>query len=501
MKDFKKLYQKVLKKDLAVSPASAAINPGATPTKKQIYQSRKNFGVNFGGLFVLEKYIFDSFFIDNTGAELEAITAQVKANGIKKTRELLENHWKGYASDQDWQWLKEVGVNSIRLPVGYWAVGGGRFASGTAFSKISEVYANAWEIYKTYIEKAGQYNISVLVDLHALPGGANTGDHSGQVLKEAGFWDSLSYRHLTLEVVGFLAQDLSHYENVAGLQIVNESVSAAPGGSQSKYYRSALSEVRKSDREVPVIISDGWDPQPWANWIGDLESSSGGVLGLTLDVHIYRTFSDEDRNKDPDTIIGELDRTVVNGIGNTDMIVGEFSGVLDGNTWGKFHGDRDAKVREFLNKQIQLFNQRTSGWYFWTFRFGWGDGGEWGFVPMVNKGGIPRRPTSVNNFPNVEKREELKNQKLQDHSNYWNGTSPKEHFEHERFAEGFLVGWNDTAEFAKLDGSTIGRKHAWSAARKQEHINSKGNSKYVWEWDHGFAAGAEAFEEAAGLKY
>lgn len=66
----------------AAAPAAPA---GKPPSKKQIYQSRYNFGVNFGSLFVLEKFIFDKFFIDNTSCELEAITAYSKKNGTENT--------------------------------------------------------------------------------------------------------------------------------------------------------------------------------------------------------------------------------------------------------------------------------------------------------------------------------------------------------------------------------------------------------------------------------
>lgn len=181
---------------------------GAAPTARSMYQSRQNFGVNFGSLFVLEKYIFDSFFIDDTSVELDAVNALVKRDGIEKTREKFEQHWISYCEEDEWKWLKDNGVQSIRIPIGYWILGGS-FTKGTSFEKVSDVYKNGWEIFKTfYVDKAKEHNISILVDLHALPKGANTGDHSGEWFKEAGFWNSDKSIDLAVDLCRYIADDL-----------------------------------------------------------------------------------------------------------------------------------------------------------------------------------------------------------------------------------------------------------------------------------------------------
>lgn len=45
-----------------IPDADPAITPGKPPSTKQIYQSRLNYGVNFGSSFVLEKWIFGDLF-------------------------------------------------------------------------------------------------------------------------------------------------------------------------------------------------------------------------------------------------------------------------------------------------------------------------------------------------------------------------------------------------------------------------------------------------------
>ncbi|ODV59602.1 glycoside hydrolase family 5 protein [Ascoidea rubescens DSM 1968] len=489
-------------KDYSIeTPSQAPIAPGQPPNQRNIYQLRKNFGVNLGSIFILESFMYGDFFINNTKAELDCITEHVSQNGLDATRQLLENHWKSFMTDEDWQYLKQIGVTSVRIPIGYWEINSGFINEDTPFEDISAVYQNAWDIYKKfYIEKASTYNISVLVDLHALPGGANTGDHSGQILSEPEFWSSTSYRIKALKCLKFIASDILRYDNIAGLQIVNESVFSSDGESQDKYYRQAIHDIRKKNPDVPIIISDGWSPNQWVKWVNNLELEVGGYLGLVIDSHVYRCFSEDDKSKNPDQIISELDETVFNPKtleGQADILVGEYSCVLDSSSWEKFNGNRDEKVKEYGQALSFLFNQRTSGFYFWTYKFQYGDGGEWGFPKMVKDGAIPQRQSYTQRIPDENEFNTILNSSFNDHSNYWNSQNPNEAWEHDRYKEGFITGWNDSVEFSKFDGSKIGRINAIKTARKNEHIYARGSSDKIWEWDSGYTAGIEEFQKAA----
>ena len=68
---------KIKSKGSKIGPASPAATPGKAPSKKQIYQSRLNFGVNIGACFVMEKWIFHELFPDGADCELEAVSKQV----------------------------------------------------------------------------------------------------------------------------------------------------------------------------------------------------------------------------------------------------------------------------------------------------------------------------------------------------------------------------------------------------------------------------------------
>mgnify|MGYP003365435765 FL=1 len=478
----------------SITRSSPAVEDGAKPTIKQIYQSRQNFGVNFGSLFVLEKYIYGEMFDENTDVELDAIKKCVQSKGLEWTRKKLENHWNQYCTDDDWRWLKSKGVQSIRIPIGYWMVDGGRFAEGTSFGSVSGVYKNAWNIFiEKYIKKAAQYHISILVDLHALENGANTGQHSGENFSEPGFWKNLKSMDNACQLLQFIASAINQYDNISALQIVNEAPFDNDAKYQKKYYARAINCIREVNNSIPIIISDGWWPQQFADWVSE---KGGAALGIVIDDHVYRSFSDEDKGKSADQLISELENTVVGGdaANKADFIVGEYSCVLDGKTWEKTQGNRSDKVKKFGNKEVELLKKRArAGYYFWCYKFQYGDGGEWGFKPMVDSGSIPTRDTNPR-LPSDSDFRRYLNDLLKSHENYWNSQNPNEHYEHWRYKDGFTTAWNDSLEFSKMDNSRIGRINCWKTTRKDQHIRNKGDSQFIWEWEQGFDKALEIFE-------
>lgn len=444
--------------------------------------------------------MYGDYFHGDAGLELDAVKQLVKEKGEDGARQMLEDHWNNYVSKDDWDWLASKGVTAVRIPIGYWAVGGGRFAEDTNFEKIAKVYRNAWDAYKKLIQEAAEHNIGVLVDLHAVPKAANTGDHSGEVVSKAGFWDSSSSHKKLCEVVKFMAQDVHKLENVVGIQIVNESEFSNDASGQKRYYSKAISAIREVDSQIPIVISDGWWPDQWVKWVASQESKLGDYqfLGVVIDSHCYRCFSDNDKGKSPEQIINDLKGDLLTNLSSDlDILVGEYSCVLDGQSWDKTQKDRSQLVSEYGQAQIREFRQKANcGSYFWTFKFQYGDGGEWGFKPMVESNSIPARSKSVK-VPDKKQFEDALNAELSGHENYWNQQNSHEKYEHDRFKEGFTTAWADCSEFAKFDGSRLGRLHAWSRSRLQEHVKARGNSRFIWEWEQGFNKGVEIFNRTA----
>jgi hypothetical protein len=99
---------------------------------------------------------------------------------------------------------------------------------------------------------------------------------------------------------------------------------------------------------------------------------------VVVDTHKYYTFSDEDRNQSPQQIIaripGELQE--LNGKegalcdrGEAQVIIGEWSCVLDGKTWSRVQPhEKDGLVKQFGQAQSKMWQEKAGGSYFWTYK-------------------------------------------------------------------------------------------------------------------------------------
>lgn len=504
-------------------PATPAATHGQPPSARQIYQSRLNRGPNLGGLFVLEKWIAPHMFPegDDGGktAELDAVTQALAANNgnVDAVRQKFEDHWRNWVTDDDWQWMQAVGVTAVRVPIGYWMVAGANFCENTSFGNCAAVYTNAWEIFKEVVlQKAGQHQIGVLVDLHGLPGGANGADHSGTTEGSAKLWGSNTCQLQSFGVLQFLARELAAFDNVVGLQVLNEAPHENAGDAQKAYYLKALNQVRQANQEIPLVISDGWDLGKWVQIVKDIEADMSArrgetcSLGVLIDTHVYRCFSDDDKNKTPSEIVAAIDQAVPDTDTAVDIMVGEFSCVLDGASWDKHDansaGSREDVVREYGRRQCAHFAQRAAGFYFWTLKFRWGGGGEWGFREMLDKGSLATAYAPLDQkFPADKAPGDdwyaaayggRAADALAAHQNYWTGVDANRDWEHWRFEAGFKTGWDDAFAFDKVNHSEIGRRAAWKRAREVEHVRERGaGNDIMWVWRQAFDQGVKAFLE------
>ncbi|AJQ16487.1 hypothetical protein H812_YJM1401B00157 [Saccharomyces cerevisiae YJM1401] len=470
--------------------------PAKDLDRSTIYKYRYNYGVNLGALFVLEPWIFSKETIctidgKEYDSEFDAISQQLKKHSSEDVAKMLSDHYKKYIDRIDWEWLsKDAHITALRIPIGYWHVEDGKHLDSLPFAPLRKVYelAKPWEKLGELINNAKKMSIGVLIDLHGLPGGANCDSHSGSKSGEAAFFHKEKYMtKVYKDILPAIINTMTlGNENIIGIQVVNEACFDNNPKGQKFYYSEAINTVEKLQPGLPVIISDGWWPQQWADWVKEKHFSEIVVI----DSHVYRCFSDSDKSKDANSIIKDLPNTVNFPHEDADYTVGEFSGVLDGQTWNKTSGDRDAIVQKYVQTQADVFSHVASwGWFFWTLQFEYGDGGEWGLAPMMQKGNLPKRPHGDDLQVDKKKIDSI----IHEHEAYWNGKG--KNFEHWRFEDGIKTAVDDIIAFRKFDNSLIGRWHSWKSQRRAEYVSAKKDSEFMWEWDQGYQRGLDEFNK------
>ncbi|KAL5349483.1 Glucan 1,3-beta-glucosidase 3 [Pseudogymnoascus australis] len=497
-------------------------------TRQDIFRYRYHHGTNLGSIFVLERWLFPSLFFGPGDSELAAVTASLSAIGLDKTKEHWQDHWDSALSDDDIQFLvHEAKCTSIRLPIGYFTLGPA-FCKGTPFEAAADVYTTAWMAVRNLVRRVNNAGIGVLLDLHALPGGANKDMHSGTDSGKADLWDhwhtGRKNREMAKKVVLQVVSEAESLEGIVGVQIVNEA--AAGAHKLHEWYDDVLTEIQDVDSSMPIYVSDAWDLSGTLRWAESRSHRSGNPV--VVDTHKYYTFSEADRAKAPEHIIsqvpqelGEIDKYVssVHDRGTAQIVIGEYSCVLDDKTWSRSDPSQKLDlVRQFGEAQSERWREKSGGTYFWTAKMEWMNGGEWGFFEQVKKRAIVAPPWLLLNPNDVhysaqeaaKSKESTFSRELGGHVEYWSQTAPGKKFEHRWYGEGWDVGWEDAKSFwlARIAGKMgetasnsggaekIGCLEIWVRKRLAES-GKEGES--VWEWEHGFRAGVKAFEGIVGV--
>nr|POE88352.1 glucan 1,3-beta-glucosidase 3 [Quercus suber] len=485
-----------------------------------VLRYRYHHGANLGSIFVLEKWLTGSMFVEGAkgSSELAAVEARVAAEGMDQARERFERHWREYVSDADLDWLRDTGrCTTVRLPIGYFTLGP-PYCEGTPFQPVAGVYQNAWPAVKDLVQRCAARGIGVLIDMHALPGGANKGDHSGTNSGKAELWSSKGDRDLATRALLFVAQQVRNMDGVAGLQIINEADWDAKG--MYDWYGSVIEEITKVDDCLPIYISDGWDLGKALSWIQGLNKVTSRTAPVIIDTHLYWCFSDADKQKSPQQIADEVqhklgaldgkDGSVIDR-GAAQAIVGEYSCVLSEDAWKKGGGNpKDDLVRLFGQAESHRYQQRAGGSFFWTYRMDWMPGGEWGFKKMTEihaitpPAALTLSPDDVQSrVQNAQSQQQERKQKtVASHTNWWDTNHPGQ-YEHWRFEQGWDTGYTDALAFFHAraqkgwpGADKIGMLDMWVLKRLRE---SGQGGKFVWEFEQGLRQGVSNLYQAVGI--
>lgn len=112
------LFDKV--KNLSKAGAEAAsqhpfnrTQPQALPLDQSLKRYRKQRGVNLGSWFTTESWLATELYtnaLDPKGSDFDLARAP-------NAKAVMEHHWDTWITDADWEWIRQKGFNSVRLPV------------------------------------------------------------------------------------------------------------------------------------------------------------------------------------------------------------------------------------------------------------------------------------------------------------------------------------------------------------------------------------------------
>lgn len=319
-------------------------------------------GVNLGGWLVLEKWMTPSLFA-GTDAKDEYTFMQTPG-----ARERLRSHQKNFIREADFKWLRDNGVQAIRIPVGYWIIDG------------DEPFASSIGRLDWAFTMAQKYNLEVLLCLHGAPGSQNGHDHSGRIGKALWYTDK-SYRASTIDLLERLALRYRDNPKFWGLELLNEPKLGVFQFALRRFYRDAYARLARTlCPSTRIIFHDAFTPRL-------MNAAVTGSARTMMDIHWYH-FAFLAHKWTPLWMYWQLvswhGRLAANLRNWQGIVVGEWSGVLSHEALQKQPATRHTPLqREHITRQLRAYAQ-ADAWFYWTYKTE--EPGIWNYRSLVEDG-------------------------------------------------------------------------------------------------------------------
>ncbi|GAA5926916.1 glycoside hydrolase family 5 protein [Sporobolomyces koalae] len=350
-------------------------------------------GVNLGGFLILEPWQARDTWAAMGCAQYDCEWECNEAKGLAEMQPKWENHWATFYSEQDFEQMKALGLNTIRIPLGYWIVdaliGADPFASG------------GMHYLKQVLRWARANNLYAILDLHGSPGSQTVRQSfTGHTVDQAGFFTTANYQKAwdcltNLTIMSHLDPDFS---NVVMLQVLNEPLQSTETDLTSVFYPMAQQAIRDAERQLGVtclgIFPDCLAIQFMSTSWGSGDPSQHLKLPdwdhIAYDDHNYAGFIVKNATRE-----AYLEYLCTNNR-STEMrgpvITGEWSlstaggGELDPSSPGAQQFFEEYAAAAISNAE------KGAGWIFWSWSTQLKDSTKalWGYRDAVQAGYIPK---------------------------------------------------------------------------------------------------------------
>lgn len=359
---------------------------------------KKLRGVNLGGWLVLEKWMKPSLFDGMQATDETTWCAELGERAESKLRE----HWNTFITRDDFAWLAQIGINAVRIPVGHWIFGPDYPYHRSYGANPHPFVSGGIEVLDRAFMWAEEFDLRIVVDLHAAPGCQNGFDNGG--IKDVCEWHTKpEYLEHSLNVLARLAQRYAQHPSLHAIEVLNEPRWDLPTDYLKNYYVQAYRRIRQycSAEKVSVVFHDGF--RSFREYLGFMQAPE--FENVVFDIHRYQCFERSDIDMD---IYGHINKAAGDWKHEADAIItelqlpvyaGEWSLGLDlkvVSLWaeGPFNHalekmdtfQENVAYRGYAAAQLATF-EKYLGWFFWSYKTETTP--AWCFRECVNRGWLP----------------------------------------------------------------------------------------------------------------
>ncbi|KAJ6263047.1 glucan endo-1,6-beta-glucosidase [Drechslerella dactyloides] len=383
---------------MRVNPFTGLLALAATPFAAAWLPTKDNGvirGVNLGGLFVMEPWMQFSQWSGMGCGPYKSEFDCVMNLGQDKADAAFQSHWQSWITESDFQQMVAAGINTVRIPIGYWILEDLVYKDSEHFPRGGYPY-----LLKT-CDLAKKYGLYVILDLHGAPG-AQVSDNpfTGQYASQAGFYQDYQYTR-ALTFLGWLAKKIHtrpEFATVGTLQVLNEPLAYQPAVTASlltSFYPAAYGKIRgveaakqiPKERQLHIMFMD----REWGS--GDPEANLPSTEGASYDYHKYVKW-DTSVTANRNSYMQYSCTSTLKVKCRTPLVVGEWSLSVPDNLQESPEfstGSADAVTwfQGWFLAQVQMYERSGMGWVFWNWKSTLGDW-RWSYMDAVNAGVIPK---------------------------------------------------------------------------------------------------------------
>ncbi|CAD0101351.1 unnamed protein product [Aureobasidium mustum] len=357
-------------------------------------------GVNLGGWFVLEPWM-NWELVGDTGAVDQWTFDQTDGAEAK-----LQSHWESWFTESDMAQIAAWGLNTVRIPIGYWA-----------FNNTGSPYISGADAYlEQALGWARQYNIQALITMHGLPGSQNGFDNSGH-RGQAQWADNstnLAASTAVLELMAAKYGTAAYSDVVYGLELANEPIvwDETSARNAEEWAVSTVEAMRThiTNPNLKLVMHDAFlGAKAWET-VAEYLNFDADSQNFVLDVHLYQNQGGDTSNMNQDqhiaTVCDYPNTQFVSPSAHLPVLVGEFSdqtnicvdaagnvtagtscstegcqcsAQLDPSQW---NANLVAATRKFMEAQMDIFEEYSEGWFLWSYT----GPGAWGMGDLFKYG-------------------------------------------------------------------------------------------------------------------
>jgi aryl-phospho-beta-D-glucosidase BglC (GH1 family) len=361
--------------------------------RRSVTPSSKIRGVNMGSLFVFEPWIATSTWSSMGCGRYKSEFDCVKGLGQTAANKAFQSHWASWITKSDITQMQSYGLNTIRVPIGYWMKENLVYSNSEYFPQGGLAYLQQ---LCGWASDAGFY---IIIDMHGAPGAQVVNNaFTGQYASTVGFYVDYQYERATAFLSWLTTQIHTNnkFRNVGMIGLVNEPIqnTATAASMISKFYPNAYAAIRAAESSLNITATNSVHIQVMSSqWgSGDPNSALTDAQFMAYDDHRYLKW-DSSVPVSQSAYISESCTDNRNPNNQSSTIVGEFSLSVPDNVewtsaWNPSSIANTAFYKKWFAAQVTSYEAHTSGWIFWTWKSQLGDY-RWSYQDAVAAGVIP----------------------------------------------------------------------------------------------------------------